>query len=57
MKSVCLKCEVVFVSALKARLSKLACPLCRGKIIGYQTKTANDADAWVFNHKITNFTE
>ena len=57
MKAVCMSCKIVFISALKARLSKIACPQCRGKIIGYKTKTANDADAWLFDFKITNFIE
>jgi Zn-finger nucleic acid-binding protein len=57
MKGVCFNCEVVFISALKARLSKVICPQCRGKLIDYHTKTADDAEAWLFKHKIANFRE
>ena len=57
MKAVCMNCEVVFLCVSNVRLSKVACPQCRGKINSYHTKMANEADAWLFKHRIASFTE
>ena len=57
MKSVCMNCKTVFISVSNVIVSKIACPQCKGKINSYHTKMAREADAWLFKHKISKFTE